>query len=52
MTSISTDISDYTLSELMAIVEIDDLSSDHIIENTNYYIRKYKSKHPELAVFF
>ena len=52
MTSISTDVNDYTLSELMAIVEIEDLTPNHIIENTNYYIRKYKTKNPELAVFF
>jgi hypothetical protein len=52
MTSISTDIADYTLSELMAIVEIEELTPEHIIENTNYYIRKYKNKNPELAVFF
>jgi len=52
MTSISTNIDDYTLSELMAIVEIEDLQPDVIIENTNYYIRKYKNKNPELAIFF
>jgi len=52
MTSISTNVSDYTLSELMAIVEIEELTPDNIIENTNYYIRKYKTKNPELAVFF
>jgi hypothetical protein len=52
MTSISTDIADYTLSELMAIVEIEELTPEHIVENTNYYIRKYKNKNPELAVFF
>ena len=52
MTSISTDVSDYTLSELMAIVEIEDLKPDTIVENTNYLIKKYKTKNPELAVFF
>ena len=52
MTSINTDVSDYTLSELMAIVEIDDLTHEEIIENTNYYMRKYKTKNPELSVFF
>ena len=52
MTSINTNVSDYTLSELMAIVEIEELTPEHIIENTNYYIRKYKNKNPELAVFF
>ena len=52
MTSINTNVSDYTLSELMAIVEINDLTSDEIIENTNFYINKYKSKNPKLAIFF
>jgi hypothetical protein len=52
MTSINTNVSDYTLSELMAIVEVEDLTPEHIIENTNYYIRKYKTKNPSLSVFF
>jgi hypothetical protein len=52
MTSISTNVNDYTLSELMAIVEVQELTSEEIIENTNYYIRKYKTKNPILAVFF
>lgn len=52
MTSINTNVSDYTLSELMAIVELEDLNHDDIIENTNYYIRKYKTKNPTLSVFF
>jgi hypothetical protein len=52
MTSISTNVSDYTLSELMAIVEIKDLTPSHIIENTKFYINKYKSKNPQLSVFF
>jgi hypothetical protein len=53
MTSnIDTNVSNYTLSELMAIVEIDDLIPEHIVENTNYYIRKYKNKNPALSVFF
>ena len=52
MTSINTNISDYTLSELMAIIEIEDLTSSHIIENTDFYIKKYKIKDPKLSVFF
>ncbi len=52
MNSLDTNISNYTLSELMAIVELDDLEPQDIIENTNYYIKKYKSKNPQLAVFF
>lgn len=52
MTTINTNVNDYTLSELMAIVEIEELTQEHIIENTNYYIRKYKTKNPGLSVFF
>jgi hypothetical protein len=49
---IDMDVSNYTLSELMAIVEIEDLEPKTIVENTNYWIRKYKTKNPKMAVFF
>ena len=52
MATIDTNVSNYTLSELMAIVELEDLETQDIIENTNYYIRKYKSKNPQMAIFF
>ncbi len=52
MTSINTNVSDYSLSELMAIININDLNPENIIDNTNYFIRKYKTKNPQLAVFF
>jgi len=52
MTTIDTDISNYTLAELMAIVDIDDLDTETIIENTNYFIKTYKTKNPKLSVFF
>ncbi len=45
-------VSNYSLSELMAIIGLEDLDQDEIIENTNYYIQKYKLKNPQLAVFF
>jgi len=46
-------VDNYTLPELMAIVELEDLETQDIIENTNYYIRKYKNKkNPQMAVFF
>jgi hypothetical protein len=51
-TNINTDVSAYTLSELMAIVEVQDLNPDEIVENTNFYIKRYKTKNPELSVFF
>ena len=52
MSSLDMNVSNYTLSELMAIVELEDLEPQDIIENTNYYIRKYKSKNPQMAIFF
>jgi hypothetical protein len=52
MTSIDTNVSNYTLSELMAIVELQDLDHDSIFKNTNQLIKRFKSKKPELSVFF
>ena len=52
MTSIDTNVSNYTLSELMTIIDIEDLTPNNIVENTNYFIKKYKTKNPKLAVFF
>jgi hypothetical protein len=52
MTSIDTNVSNYTLSELMAIVELQDLDNDSIVKNTNQLIKRFKSKKPELSVFF
>jgi len=47
-----TNVSNYTLSELMAILNIDDLTSENIIKSTDYYIKKYKTKNPKISVFF
>lgn len=52
MTSIDTNVSNYTLSELMAIVELQDLDNDSIIKNTDKLIKRFKGKKPELSVFF
>lgn len=52
MENIDTDVSNYTLSELMAIIELEDFNIDDIIENTNYLIKKYKNKNPAMSVFF
>jgi len=35
MTTIDTNVSNYTLSELMTIVELDDLDPENIVEQTN-----------------
>jgi hypothetical protein len=52
MTSIDTNVSNYTLSELMVILDMDEINKDEIIEKTNDYINRYKKKDPKLAVFF
>ena len=54
MTSIDTNISNYSLSELLSIVEIDDeeINKDEITSKTNVYIKKYKTKNPKLSIFF
>ena len=52
MTSIDTNVSNYTLTELMAIVELTDLDHESIIKNTNQLIKRFKGKNPELSVFF
>ena len=54
MTSIDTNISNYTLSELLTIVDInnDELDEETVILKTNKYINKFKTKNPEFANFF
>ena len=54
MTEIDTNVSSYSLSELLTIVNLDneDVTKDEVIKNTNYFISKFKNKNPELAVFF
>jgi hypothetical protein len=54
MTDIDTNVANYTLSELLTIVGIDNenVTHDEILENTNKLINKFKNKNPQLAVFF
>jgi hypothetical protein len=52
MTTIDTDISSYTLTELMTIINLDDLDPTKITENTNTYIEKFKNSDPKLSTFF
>ena len=42
--NMDTDVSNYSLSELMAIIQINDLDQDEITDKTNYYITKYKKR--------
>jgi hypothetical protein len=54
MTSIDTNISNYTFSELLTIVDIqnDELDKETVNSKTNKYIKKFKTKNPQLANFF
>ena len=52
MTSIDTNVSNYTLAELMAIVGLNDLDPSEITKKTDKQITRFKSKNPELSVFF
>jgi len=52
MASINTNVSDYTLSELLAIVDIEEVTPKNVLEKTNFFIRKYKTNNHEMAVFF
>ena len=55
MTTLDTNVSNYTLVELLTIVEIDndeDINKDNILTKTNKLIEKFKYKNPKLAVFF
>jgi hypothetical protein len=47
-----TNVSNYTLSELMAITEIDDLDPHEITKKTNSLIDKFKTSKPIMSVFF
>ena len=54
MTEIDTNVSSYSLSELLTIVDLDNesVTKDQVIKHTNYFINKFKNKNPELSVFF
>ena len=52
MTSMDTNVSNYTLSELMSIISVEDFDEENIIEKTNELTNKFKYKNPRLAVFF
>ena len=47
--NIDTNISNYTLLELMAIVGLEDLDSDDITTKTDFYIQKYKKNDPMIV---
>jgi hypothetical protein len=49
---IDTNVNNYSLSELMAIVGLNDLSESNVKKNTGAFINKYKNSNPELSNFF
>ena len=51
-TSFDTNISNYTLSELIAIADINELDEDEIISKTDKQIQRFKTSKPEISVFF
>jgi hypothetical protein len=54
MTDIDTNVSNYTLSELLTIVDIEneDINKELILNKTNLFINKFKLKKPKFAKFF
>lgn len=50
--NIDTNIKNYTLSELMAIVQLQDLEPDEITEKTNKYINRFRKSDAILSAFF
>jgi hypothetical protein len=52
MTSIDKDVSNYTLSELMAIIGLEDLDPRNIMDKTYPLIEKYDNSDPSLSIFF
>lgn len=52
MTTIDTNVDNYTLSELMAIVNLNDLDPTNIMNATSPYVEKYKKSNPSLSTFF
>ena len=47
-----TNISSYSLAELMAIIDVPDMDPNQIVINTNKLIEKFKKTNPTISVFF
>ena len=52
MSNIDTNINNYTISELMAILNLEDVNQTEITEKTNNLINKFKTTNPGMSVFF
>ena len=52
MSSFDTNVENYSISELMAIAEINDFNPNEIVSKTNIAIQKFKRTKPDISVFF
>ena len=52
LSNIDTNVKNYSIAELMAISEINNLEPDEILEETNKRISRFKNSNPVLSVFF
>ena len=52
MTTIDTNVSNYTLSELIASAGINNVDPEEIVEKTDKQIKRFKTSKPEISVFF
>jgi hypothetical protein len=54
MTKIDYNVNNYTMNELLAILEIDDddINKENIIEKTNSYIKRFKNENNSNLVIF
>ena len=50
--SVDTDINNYSLAELMAIIEVQELDPNEIVKKTNIHVNKFKKSDPTLSAFF
>lgn len=52
MTSVDTNITNYTIPELLTILDLDDVDKDEVIKKTNEYIDKFSKEKKQDMVFF
>lgn len=52
MTSIDTNVSSYSISELMAIIDVQEIDPKQIVKKTNKLMDQFKNTNPTLSVFF